>query len=271
VAVARRAPRPRRKRTHLAIGVDIGGSGIKAALVDTRLGEFVSERRRVKTPASLKPEPVLDAVVELLRGFGPRDVPVGVGFPAVVVRGRPLTGFTARQVRSWIGFPVAGTLARRLRRPVTLLNDADAAGIAEMRFGRGRGRRGTVLVLTLGTGIGSALFVDGRLVPNTELGNLYLRGQTQVAERHAAAEVRTREGLGWAAYARRLDAYLKHVEQLFCPQLILVGGGVSRKAGSFLPRLTLTTRIEPARLQNRAGIVGAAVAAVEAQATGQRA
>jgi len=266
VAAGRRARRHRRSSSHFAIGVDIGGSGIKAALVDTRSGEFVSERRRVRTPASLKPAAVLEAVVELVRGFEARALPVGVGFPAVVVDGRPRTGFTAHQVRSWIGFPVAGTLARRLRRPVTLLNDADAAGIAEMRFGRGRGRQGTVLVLTLGTGIGSALFVDGRLVPNTELGNLYLRGQAQVAERHTAAEVRAREGLGWAAWARRLDAYLKHVERLFSPDLVLIGGGVSKKAESFLPRLTLTMRIEPARLQNRAGIVGAAVAALEAQA-----
>jgi polyphosphate glucokinase len=243
--------------------MDIGGSGIKAALVDTRKGEFVSERRRVDTPASLEPEDVLDAVVELAAGFEPRDARLGIGFPAVVIDGAPRTGFTAHQVASWIGFPVAKQLQKRTRRPVTLLNDADAAGIAEMRFGRGRGEKGVVLVLTLGTGIGSALFIDGRLVPNTELGAIYLRRQTKPAEWRAAAEAREREKLAWPEYAARLDEYLKHVERIFSPDLVIVGGGVSSKAGKFLPLLTVKTRVIAAGLQNRAGIIGAAIAAAE--------
>lgn len=247
----------------VALGMDIGGSGIKAALVDPATGVLLTERRRVATPSSLAPKDVLDAAVALASEFEPRSAPLGIGFPAVIVRGAPRTGFTAHQVDSWIGLPVAARLRRRMGRDVTLLNDADAAGIAEMRFGRGAGKAGVVLVLTLGTGIGSALFVDGRLVPNTELGNLYLRNQPRVAEWRAAAEAREREKLKWPAYAARLDDYLRHVQRLFSPDLVILGGGISSKAPKFLPHLQLETRVVAAKLQNRAGIVGAAVAAAE--------
>lgn len=246
-----------------ALGMDIGGSGIKAALVDVVLGEFVSERRRVETPRSLAPADVIAAAVELAAGFEPRDARLGIGFPAVVIDGAPRTGFTAHQVSSWIGYPVAKRIEKLTRRPVTLLNDADAAGIAEMRFGRGLGEKGVVLVLTLGTGIGSALFVDGRLVPNTELGAIYLPRRARPAEWRAAAEAREREGLGWPAYAARLDEYLKHVERILSPRLVILGGGVSAKAGNFLPLLTVRTPVVAAGLQNRAGIIGAALAAAE--------
>jgi len=243
------------------LGIDIGGSGIKGALVDLGGGTLLTERRRVPTPDSLQPEDVLEAVVGLVEGFGSDDGAVGVGFPAVVVDGVPRTGFTAHHVESWVGFPVAERLAERLGRPVTLVNDADAAGIAEMRYGCGRGEPGVVLLLTLGTGIGSALFVDGRLVPNTELGNLYLRSQPKVAEYYAASAARKRDDLKWKERAARLDAFLDHVERLFTPQLIIVGGGVSKRSEKFLPELSVKARIIPAKLRNEAGIIGAAVAA----------
>lgn len=243
------------------MGVDIGGSGIKAALVDTERGVFASERRRIATPSSLLPEDVLQTVVECVGAFDDYSGPLGIGFPAVVVGGAPQSPFTAHHVPGWIDFPVARILSERLQRPVTMLNDADAAGIAEMRFGNGRGEKGVVLILTLGTGIGSALFMDGNLVPNTELGNLYLRKRKQVSEQYASALAMEEADLKWPAYAERLNKYLQHVNRLFSPRLIIIGGGISKKHEKFIPRLTIKTRVIPAALRNRAGIIGAAIAA----------
>jgi polyphosphate glucokinase len=254
------------RRKGVALGVDIGGSGIKAGLVDVAAGSLLGERRRVPTPRTLAPKDVLAAVVELARGFEPGDAPMGVGFPAVVVGGTPRSGFTAHHVASWIGYPVEARLSERSGRRVTLINDADAAGIAEMRFGKGLGKQGVVLVLTLGTGIGSALFVDGRLVPNTELGNLYLKGRRRVAERAAAADARERERLSWPAYAARLGEYLQHVERLLSPDLVILGGGISKRAAKFLPLPGVKARVVAAKLRNRAGIIGAALAASGASA-----
>lgn len=248
-----------------ALGIDIGGSGLKAALVDTTRGRLVSERLRVPTPRSLAPDDVLAAVAGLVERFERTRAPVGIGFPAVVVDGVPLTPFTAAQVEIWVGWPVAARLAGLTGRAVTLLNDADAAGLAEMRFGAGRGEPGVVLVLTLGTGIGSALFVDGRLAPNFELGHLYLPGHERVAEWSVAASARTREGLKWRQYASRLDEYLHHLERLFTPRLFILGGGISRKADRFLPQLTVRARVVAAALGNHAGIIGAAVAAASSR------
>lgn len=245
------------------LGVDIGGSGIKAALVDTEKGEFVGERHRIPTPESLLPEDVLQGVVECVHTFEGYQGPIGVGFPAVVVDGAPQTPFTAHHVPGWVGFPVARLLGERLQNPVTMLNDADAAGIAEMRFGNGRGEKGVVLILTLGTGIGSALFMDGKLVPNTELGNLYLRNHKKVAEQYASSLVKEEKNLKWSKYAQRLDDYLQHVNRLFSPRLIIIGGGISKYHDEFIPRLTVKTRVIPAALRNRAGIIGAATAALD--------
>jgi polyphosphate glucokinase len=245
-----------------ALGIDIGGSGIKAALVDTTSGRLVSERVRVPTPQTLAPNDVLAAVVELIESSGSDGLPVGVGFPAVVVNGTVLTPFTAAQVESWVGCRAATRIAELSGRSVRLLNDADAAGLAEMRFGSGRDEPGVVIVLTLGTGIGSALFVDQRLVPNTEFGHLYLRLHERVAEHSVAADARKREGLKWKDWAVRLDEYLHHLERLFTPRLFILGGGVSRKPERFLPRLTVRARVEAAGLGNQAGIVGAAMVAV---------
>lgn len=251
------------------IGVDIGGSGIKGALVDIARGQLIGERHRVATPSSLSPKHVLAAVVELVAGIeAGGGSPLGIGFPAVVTHGIPRTGFTAHHVESWIGFPVSDQLASQTGRPVAMLNDADAAGIAEMRFGAGRGELGVVLVLTLGTGIGSALFVDGRLVPNTELGNLFLQKHTKTAEFHASAEARKQDNLDWAGYAGRLDEYLTQVVCLFTPELIILGGGISKRSDKFIPRLETDVRTVPAALGNQAGIIGAAVAAASAHGIG---
>jgi polyphosphate glucokinase len=245
------------------LGVDIGGSGIKGALVDTKRGVFLSERERIDTPESLMPDPVLETVAELIYRFQDYDGPIGIGFPAVVVDGTPRTAFTAHHIQAWVGFPVARHLSERLGRSITLLNDADAAGIAEMRFGNGRGEDGTVIVLTLGTGIGGSLFTKGHLVPNMEFGRLYLPNQCEVAEKQAAADVRKKQGLKWKQWAHRLDEYLHLVESVFSPHLIIIGGGVSKKHEKFIPRLTVDSKVIPAALRNRAGIVGAATAVAE--------
>ncbi|MFF0427439.1 polyphosphate--glucose phosphotransferase [Streptomyces sp. NPDC004520] len=240
-------------------GVDIGGSGIKGAPVDLERGTLAEERHKVLTPQPATPDGVAGCVAEVVAHFGWTG-PVGVTFPGVV------TGSTVRTAanvdRSWIGVDAGTLLSDRLGGlPVTVMNDADAAGIAEMTFGAGRGRKGTVILLTLGTGIGSALFVDGRLVPNTELGHLELKGHD--AETRASTKAKEDEDLTWEHWAtKRLTKYLAHVEMLFSPELFIIGGGVSRKADRFLPLIKgIRAEIVPAELQNNAGIVGAGMAA----------
>ncbi|MFG1699101.1 polyphosphate--glucose phosphotransferase [Nonomuraea sp. NPDC049309] len=233
------------------LGIDIGGSGIKGAPVDTETGELVEERLRIPTPEPSGPDPVAGVVSAIKEHFDWKG-PVGVTFPGVVVGG--VVRSAANIDRSWIGVDAA-----RLFGGATVLNDADAAGLAEMRFGEGRGRQGTVLVLTFGTGIGSALFTDGVLVPNTELGHLELRGKD--AEHRASARAREEHDLSWEKWAGRVEEYLRHVEMLFSPSLFIIGGGVSRKAEKFLPHVKIDTPVVPAGLQNQAGIIGAAHAA----------
>ncbi|CCA58009.1 Polyphosphate glucokinase [Streptomyces venezuelae ATCC 10712] len=240
-------------------GVDIGGSGIKGAPVDLERGALAEERHKVLTPQPATPDGVAGCVAEVVEHFGWTG-PVGVTFPGVV------TGSTIRTAanvdKSWIGVDAGTLLSERLGGlPVTVLNDADAAGLAEMTYGAGRGRKGTVIMLTLGTGIGSALFVDGRLVPNTELGHLELKGHD--AETRASTKAKEDEDLSWEHWAtRRLRKYLAHVEMLFSPELFIIGGGVSRKADKFLPLIEgIRAEIVPAELQNNAGIVGAGMAA----------
>jgi polyphosphate glucokinase len=246
----------------ITLGLDVGGSGIKGALVDTQNGTLTSERLRVATPPSMEPDEVIAAVSELVAQFGAQDGPVGVGFPAVVQQGVVRTPFAAHQVESWVGVAVAARIADVVGRPTVVLNDADAAGTAEMRFGSGRGVDGSVMVLTLGTGIGSALFVDGKLVPNTELGHLFLRNRPRVAEYYAASRARKRDGLKWEQYAARLNEYLLHLERLFSPRLFIIGGGVSKKGEKYLPHLSVRAEVVVAGLRNDAGIIGAAVAAL---------
>lgn len=238
-------------------GVDIGGSGIKGAPVDLNRGDLVEPRHKVLTPHPATPDDVADTVAEVVGHFD-WSGPVGITFPGVV------TGSVIRTAanvdKRWIDVDGGKLLGDRLGFPVTVLNDADAAGVAEMTFGVGRGRRGTVILLTFGTGIGSAVFIDGRLVPNTELGHLELSGHE--AEKHASTKVKDDEELSWEHWARRVQKYLAHLEMLFSPELFIIGGGVSRKADKFLPLIKkIRAEIVPAELQNNAGIVGAAMAA----------
>lgn len=236
------------------IGVDIGGTGIKAAPVDVGTGTFAAPRTRVLTPAPATPDAIIDTVAELLAPLAPPG-PVGITLPAVVRGGVVQTA--ANIDETWIGVEATERFRTALGRPVAVVNDADAAGLAEMRFGAGRNRSGVVVVITLGTGIGSAVFADGVLVANTELGHLPLRGDA--AERWAAESVRERDDLSWKHWAKRLQSYFELVERLLWPDLIIVGGGVSKKAEKFLPHIELRTEIVPATLQNDAGIVGAAL------------
>jgi polyphosphate glucokinase len=244
---------------HRAIGVDIGGSGIKAAVVDVRSGELVSERLRVPTPQPADPESVVAATHGLIEALGGPVLPVGIGIPGAVPHGIVRTAFNIDP--GWIGVDGAAVFGAALGHPCTILNDADAAGLAEMRFGAGAGHRGVVLMLTLGTGIGSALFVDGTLVPNTEFGHIEIRGKD--GERRASAGARERKGLSWKKWAPLLNEYLVRIDGLVWPDLIILGGGISRKADRFLPLLDVRPPVVAATLQNQAGIVGAAVRAAE--------
>ncbi|MFJ1654922.1 polyphosphate--glucose phosphotransferase [Streptomyces sp. NPDC088337] len=242
-------------------GVDIGGSGIKGAPVDLDRGALAQERHKVLTPHPATPGTVADGVKEVVDHFGWTG-PVGLTFPGVVTGGATVR--TAANVdKSWVDTDARALFGGRLGGlPVTVVNDADAAGVAEMHFGAGRGRGGTVVLLTFGTGIGSAVFVDGALVPNTELGHLELNGHE--AEKRASSKAKEDQDLSWERWARRVRKYLAHVEMLFSPELFIVGGGVSRKSEKFLPLIEgIKAEIVPAQLQNDAGIVGAAMHAAE--------
>ncbi|QNE75190.1 ROK family protein [Streptomyces finlayi] len=238
-------------------GVDIGGSGIKGAPVDLDRGDLAQERHKVLTPQPATPDGVADRVAEVVGHFDWQG-PIGITFPGVVTDG--ITRTAANVDKGWIDTDARTLLGERIGRPVTVLNDADAAGMAEMAFGAGRGRKGTVIVLTFGTGIGSAVFTDGLLVPNTELGHLELHGYD--AEKRASTKAKEDEDLSWQHWAHRVQKYLVHVEMLFSPELFIIGGGVSRKAEKFLPLIEhVRAEMVPAELQNNAGIVGAAMAA----------
>ena len=248
----------------LAIGVDVGGSGVKAAVVDTASGLLVSERLRVPTPTPSTPDRVGATIGRLIRRLVKSaeiaaDTPVGVGLPGVAMNGRLLTA--ANIDPAWIDYAIADKLSKSLKRPVSIVNDADAAGIAEMRFGIGVGRPGVVIFLTLGTGVGSGVFNDVVLVPNTEFGQMEIRGRP--AERRSAAAARVRRGLSWKAWASDLDEHLQRIEDLMWPTLFIIGGGVSKNADKYIPRLTTRTPVVPASLRNDAGIIGAAIVAAE--------
>ncbi len=243
-------------------GIDVGGSGIKGAPVDTETGELIAERVRIKTPTPAIPEAIAATSVEVVRRSG-WDGPVGCGFPAVIKDGMVRTA--ANIDKAAIGFDMQGRLQQDLNVPVRVINDGDAAGLAEMRWGAGRGAEGVVLMLTLGTGIGTSLFVGGRLVPNTELGHIEVRGED--AEHRASDGARKRDDLSWKEYAERLDEYLHKIEDLLWPDLIVVGGGISKKSERFFPHLTARTKLVPAQMLNEAGIAGAALAGIPTQAT----
>jgi polyphosphate glucokinase len=242
----------------LVAGVDIGGTGIKAAPVDIATGNIATDRILLPTPSPATPQAVAGAVGEVLEQIGVAG-PVGLAIPAVVRGG--IVETASHIDHTWIGVNAVDFFSRVTGRQVAVLNDADAAGIAEVRFGAGRGMAGVVAVITLGTGIGSALFTDGTLVPNSELGHLPL--QHGKAEDWAAESVRERDQVSWEEYAQRLQAYLELVQRVLWPQLIIIGGGISNVADKFLPLIQLRTPIVPARLRNHAGIIGAALLAPE--------
>lgn len=237
------------------LGIDIGGTGIKAAPVDVQRGLLLTERRRLATPHPATPQAVAAAVTELVNAFTWRG-PVGCGFPSVVRDGVALTA--ANIDSAWVGVDAVALLAEATGCPVALVNDADAAGLAEMNFGAGQGVNGTVIMVTIGTGLGSALFRDGVLVPNSELGHLFLADGT-TAERFASARARKSEGFSWPEWAERFSLYLQHLEALFNPDLLILGGGGSKNHAKFLSLLRVQTPVKVARSFNDAGIIGAAL------------
>jgi len=238
------------------LGIDIGGSGIKGAPVDVENGSLLAERYRLPTPNGAKPGPVAEVVAKVARQFD-WHAPIGCGFPAVIRDGVAETAANINQ--KWIGTNVAQLFTEATQCPVYVVNDADAAGLAEVTFGAGKAVRGVILMITIGTGLGSALFIDGKLVPNTELGHIEV--DCDEAELFASDVVRKEQALSWRKWAKRLDKYLCTLESLFSPDLMIIGGGAAKKQDQFLPLLTLHTRIIPAKLGNDAGIVGAALAA----------
>lgn len=245
----------------LAIGIDIGGTGIKGALVDVKKGDLASERVRVETPQGGRPNDIAQVVQSLISQIDPegKAEAVGICFPAVVQHG--VTKSAANVSSEWIGLDADELFTRLTGRDVHLVNDADAAGFAEMKFGVGKKQKGVTLMTTLGTGIGTALFVDGRLVPNTELGHLEIGGVDY--ETKASFAAKERDDLDWNSWAERLQTYYTRLEDLFSPDLFVVGGGVSKEHQDFLPLLSIRTKIVPATLKNSAGIIGAAVLALK--------
>jgi len=242
------------------LGIDIGGSGIKGAPVDLETGELVSPRYRIPTPNPAKPELVAEVVKQIAQHYGWTGK-IGCGFPAVVRKGKVYTA--ANVHKSWIGANAEDLFSTATACSTRVINDADAAGLAEMAFGAGKGwNKGVVLLLTLGTGIGSAIFIDGRLLPNTEFGHLQIRGKD--AEKRASDAARQAKELSWVNWASRLNEYLQIMEALLSPDLIILGGGVSKEFERFAGYLNLRADVVPAQLLNQAGIVGAALAFQEA-------
>ncbi len=241
------------------LGIDIGGSGIKGAVVNIKKGEFATDRLRIPTPKPAKPDAVIGVIKQIVDHFD-YSGPIGVGFPAVVIQGTTMSA--ANVDDEWIGYPAAKKIQKATGCPTVVANDADVAAMAEVQFGAGQGQMGAVMVFTLGTGIGSAMFVDGKLVPNLELGHVYLPGHEKDAEFYAAERIREEQDLNWEAWGKRLNDYFNFIEGLFSPELIIIGGGVSKKHKKFLHHIDVRAKVVPATLRNQAGIVGAALTAV---------
>ena len=245
-----------------AVGVDIGGTGIKAGIVDLDQGTLMSDRIKVATPEGAKPADVLKAVLEVLDRLELKDdaIPLGVAFPAIVKNGRTMSA--ANVSHKWIDFEAEKFFEDGLGRDIHFANDADVAGVAELRYGAAKGRSGLTILTTLGTGIGSALLYNGVLVPNSELGHVQRAEHPKDAEAYAAYSAMERENLSWKEWTARLQWYYEYIEFLFSPDLLIVGGGVSKHADEFLPLLNLRTEIVPAVHRNNAGIIGAAALAL---------
>ena len=256
-------------RPTTAIGIDVGGTGVKAAAVDVATGDLASPRMRLRTPQPSTPTAVVEVIGQIIdsladQGFAEPDVPAGAGLPGVVKAGRLITA--ANIDRGWLAVDSEAMIAARIGRPVVLINDADAAGLAEVAFGAARGATGTVLLLTIGTGIGSALFTDGRLLDSTEFGHLPYRGRD--AETLLSGAARERRGIGWKRWAREFSEYLALLEKWFWPDLIVLGGGVSKEYAKYGRWLTSRAPIVTAAMLNTAGIVGAALAAAHGAVAG---
>jgi len=236
------------------LGIDVGGSGIKGAPVDITTGELLAERIRIKTPKKAEPEPVAKVVAEIAETFNWHG-PIGIGFPAPIKQG--IVMMAANVSQKWVGLNADELFSDVTGNKCKVGNDADVAGFAEMKFGAGRGHIGTVIMITLGTGIGTAIFNNGHLLPNTEFGHLDMDGKD--AEHRASDAVRQRDELSWKKYAKRLNEYLNELEKLFWADLYIIGGGISKQHEKFIPLLELHSKVTPAQFQNEAGIVGAAL------------
>jgi polyphosphate glucokinase len=247
------------------LGIDIGGSGIKGAIVNAATGEMVTERLRAPSPSSFQPDDVVAVVADLVKQFGYKG-PIGVGFPAVVIQGIVITPPTALAFPNWVDVNLVERISQATGCPTTAGNDADVACLAEMYFGAGKGLGGVVMVFTIGTGIGSALFVNGHIVPNTEMGRLYLRESKKTAEQLMSDRIREEQKLNWKEWGQRLNDYFNQIELLFWPDAIIIGGGVSKKHEKFFPHIKVRAKLLPAAFRNEAGIVGAAMAALDRQA-----
>ena len=242
------------------LGIDVGGSGIKGAPVDLQTGVLIAERIRIKTPGKAEPRPVADVVRQIAQSFS-WEGPIGIGFPAPIKAGVAM--MAANVSEKWVGVNADDLFTKATGLPCTMINDADAAGLAEMSFGAGRGQQGSVIMVTLGTGIGSAVFYRGNLLPNTEFGHIEIKGTD--AEARTSDAARQREDLSWEKFAKRLNRYLEMMEKLFWPDLFIIGGGISKEHEKFLPLLKIEVPVLPAQLLNEAGIIGAALAAQSAQ------
>jgi len=238
------------------LGIDIGGSGVKGAIVDTKKGEMLTERFRVPTPEPASPDAVSKVITEIVKHFNWTG-PIGAGYPGVVQNGIIRTA--ANVDKAWININIENLLSNTTACPVTVVNDADAAGLAEMKFGTGRDNKGLVLLITVGTGLGTVMFSGGKLVPNLELGHIILRGED--AEKYASDAARKNDNISWEKWASRFNEYIKRLEDLTWPDLIIIGGGVSKRAELFQGLLQARAKIIPAQFQNNAGIIGAAYAA----------
>jgi len=240
------------------LGIDVGATGIKGALVDIKKGVLITERIKYPTPAEATPQSMTEVIKKLVKDHNWEGKPIGMGFPSVIKNGIALSASNIDE--SWIDFPITGFLNKKLKSPVTVINDADAAGIAEVKFGCGKDMRGLVILLTLGTGIGSAMIMDGKLLPNTELGRIYYKDS--VAEKYASNKAREKKELSYKNWGKELNKVLNHIEFILSPDHFIIGGGISKKFDKFKEYLNTDASIEPAQLRNNAGIIGAAYAAV---------
>ena len=236
------------------LGIDVGGSGIKGAPVDTNTGQLLAERTRIKTPKNAEPQPVAEVVAQVAQSFSWQG-PIGIGFPAPIRSG--IAMMAANVSEKWIGMDTEQLFSNATGCACSVGNDAVVAGLAEITFGAGKGRNGTIIMITLGTGIGTAIFREGNLLPNTEFGHLEIKGRD--AEARASDAARKRDDLSWEKYAKRLNRYLLTMQKLFWPDLFIIGGGISKEHERYIPLLTLQTEVVPAQFQNEAGIVGAAL------------